>query len=167
MRDEKATEMRTVEFDIDPRGGIIAIVASEYHRDVCGPMTEAAIATLTAAGVPADDIETVRVPGAWELVVGTQIALSRGGVAAVIAIGCVIRGDTTHDEHINRAVSLGLMELQISNDVPIGFGLLTCNDKQQALDRAGGRVGNKGEECAAAVLKMLALAGRGPAAGDG
>lgn len=153
MRDDNGS----IEIEIDPRHGKVAIVASTYHGDVCGPMTEAAIATLVDAGVRSSDIETLQVPGAWELVMGTQAALGRGGIRGVIAIGCVIRGETTHDEHINRAVSLGLMELQISHDVPIGFGLLTCNTKDQALERAGGSVGNKGVECAQALLAMMQL----------
>ena len=76
---------------------------------------------------------------------------------AVIALGCVIKGETTHDEHINRAVSLALMEMGVETGVPIAFGLLTCNTLEQAINRSGGTVGNKGHEAAEAVLELLRL----------
>jgi 6,7-dimethyl-8-ribityllumazine synthase len=87
-----------------------------------------------------------------------QLILKQTSLHAVIAIGCVIKGETTHDEHINRAVSSALMDLSLKFNKPVGFGLLTVNDLSQAEARAGGSVGNKGEETAMAVLAMLQLA---------
>ena len=78
-------------------------------------------------------------------------------VIAVIALGCVIKGETSHDEHINRAVSLSLMQMGVDTTLPIAFGLLTCNTLEQAINRSGGSVGNKGHEAAEAVLELLRL----------
>lgn len=142
--------------------GKIAIVVSSYHADICDSMLAAAIVTLRTAGVTDENIPVVRTPGAWELCSGVNLAMRDPAVIGVIALGCVIRGDTSHDEHINRAVSLGLMEMSLSSELPIGFGLLTCNTVQQAIDRAGGNstganIGNKGHETAQAVLQLLRL----------
>lgn len=99
----------------------------------------------------------LRVPGAWELVYATQQVMSKSNCRGVIALGAVIKGETTHDQHINRAVSMGLMRLSIDNGKPVGFGLLTVNSLEQAIQRSGGTVGNKGEEAANALLDCLKL----------
>jgi len=139
-----------------PRG-VIVVVASRYNAAVCDAMMVASVQTLIDAGVSRDAIEVVRVPGAWELSLQTARELDRPKVIAVIALGVVIKGETTHDEHINRAVSMSLVQLGIDTMKPIGFGLLTCNTPEQATARAGGDVGNKGIEAADAVLEMLRL----------
>ena len=120
-------------------------------------MCEAAVTTLRSAGIDENNIGIVRIPGAWELPTVTAMVLEDKTVVGVVALGCVIKGDTTHDEHINRAVSLGLMELSIDASVPVGFGLLTCNTVEQAIARSGGTVGNKGTETAEAVLELLRI----------
>jgi 6,7-dimethyl-8-ribityllumazine synthase len=99
----------------------------------------------------------IRVPGAWELSTVTQQIINTQKFIAVITLGCVIKGETTHDEHINRAVSLALMEMGVRSGIPIAFGLLTCNTLEQAINRSGGTVGNKGHEAAEAVLELLRL----------
>jgi 6,7-dimethyl-8-ribityllumazine synthase len=96
-----------------------------------------------------------KVPGAWELPLAAKFLIDRPSMVAVITLGAVIRGETTHDQHINRAVSGALMELQMRTGKPVGFGLLTCNNLEQAIHRAGGNVGNKGCEAAGAVLEMV------------
>ena len=96
-------------------------------------------------------------PGAWELPSVVQHAIDQPDVIAAVALGCVIQGETTHDEHINRAVSLSLMDMGVEQRVPIAFGLLTCNTLEQAINRSGGTVGNKGHEAAGAVLELLRL----------
>ena len=109
------------------------------------------------AGVAVGDIDIVWVPGAFELpLVADRLACSRRYVA-VIALGAVIRGETTHDQHINRAVSMALMDSGLRSGVPVLFGLLTCDTLEQALHRSGGNVGNKGTECAQAALEMVNL----------
>ncbi len=141
--------------------GKIAIVASRYNASICDALVQGSIKTLTGAGYAADSIVTIRVPGAWELPVLVNRVLQDDSFIAAIALGCVIRGETTHDEHINRAVSNSLMDLGLRLDRPIGFGLLTCNTIDQALQRSGGNVGNKGNEAADAVLELLRLSEKG------
>lgn len=138
--------------------GKIAIVASRYNPAICNALVEGALETLTEAGFDADRIPVVRVPGAWELPTVVRQVIDAETVIAVIALGCVIKGETTHDEHINRAVSLSLMQMGVDTTLPIAFGLLTCNTLEQAINRSGGSVGNKGHEAAEAVLELLRLA---------
>lgn len=144
--------------------GEIAIVASRYHQTACDSMVRAAVAHLTAAGVDRGSIRIVRVPGAWELPLAIRAVLDRKQTLGTIAIGVVIRGETTHDEHINRAVSLDLMRLGSDYGKPVGLALLTCNTVEQVAARTGGILGNKGEEAASAVVEMIrlthAIAGR-------
>ncbi len=137
--------------------GTIVIVASRYNAGICDSLVRGSIETLTAAGYDSDSILVIRVPGAWELPTVVKRALADPTVIAAIALGCVIKGETTHDEHINRAVSLALMNIGVETSVPIAFGLLTCNTTEQALHRSGGNVGNKGIESAEAVLELLRL----------
>ncbi|TWT95603.1 6,7-dimethyl-8-ribityllumazine synthase [Neorhodopirellula pilleata] len=137
--------------------GRIAIIASRYNESICDSMLAAAIETLTAAGIAQDRLWIIRVPGAWELCLAVEQTFQHPDVLAAITLGCVIRGETTHDEHINRAVSDSLMRQSIASTRPVGFGLLTCNTLEQAIQRSGGTVGNKGHEAAEAVLEMLRL----------
>ena len=135
--------------------GKVVIVASRYNPAICDSLVKAALETLAEAGFAAGQTPVIRVPGAWELPLVTRQALAQSDVVAAIALGCVIRGETTHDEHINRAVSLALMNMGIEKQVPVAFGLLTCNTLEQAINRSGGTVGNKGHEAADAVLELL------------
>lgn len=137
--------------------GDIVIVASRYNASICDSLVKGSLETLAAAGIGNERIRVIRVPGAWELTLVAAQLLPRDDVAAVITLGCVIRGETTHDQHINRAVSDSLMQLSVQCVKPIGFGLLTCNTLEQALQRSGGNVGNKGHEAAEAALEMLRL----------
>ena len=137
--------------------GKVAIVASRYNPAICDSLVEAALTTLHEAGFDAESTPVLRVPGAWELPAVVQHVIEKPNVIAAIALGCVIKGETTHDEHINRAVSLSLMEMGVRSGRPIAFGLLTCNTLEQALNRSGGTVGNKGHEAADAVLELLRL----------
>ncbi len=138
--------------------GRYVIIASRYNAGICDAMVQAAVQTLQEADVDDRSITVFRVPGAWELPTLAKQVIHQGRVVCVIALGCVIKGETTHDEHINRAVSLALMKLGVEAGKPIGFGLLTCNTLEQAINRSGGNVGNKGVEAAEAVLEMLRLA---------
>lgn len=137
--------------------GKIVVVASRYNAAVCDALASAAVETLLNAGVNPDHVEVVRVPGAWELPLAVSQAFTHPDTIAAIALGVVIRGDTSHDEHINRAVSMALMQLGLESKKPVGFGLLTCYAPEQALARAGGSVGNKGIEAAEAIIEMLRL----------
>ena len=162
MKADDTSEPISVEGEIDglsgelPNGHVY-IVASRYHRAACDSMTQAAIETFRAAGFPDDSIQVARVPGAWELPLAVQVALDLPETIGVVAIGVVIRGETTHDEHINRAVSLELMRLGTEFSRPVGLALLTCNNAEQVAARTGGELGNKGTEAAEAVVEMLRL----------
>ncbi|MCK5484103.1 MAG: 6,7-dimethyl-8-ribityllumazine synthase, partial [Gemmatimonadetes bacterium] len=115
---------------------------------------------LEAHDVDPENIDVVHVPGAWELCLGVGLVITRGHYDGVLALGCVIRGETPHFEYISMAATLGLEALARETGVPVGFGLLTTEDGEQAMARAGGAKGNKGEETALAVLEMCDLAAR-------
>jgi len=133
------------------------IIVSEYNSDITFSLRDACVKALLAHNVSAENITVDYAPGAFELPVAAQSLYFGTMCDAVIVLGCVIKGDTDHDIYINQAVSQGIMNLGIELDMPFIFGLLTTNDHQQAADRAGGKHGNKGTECAIAALKMLAL----------
>jgi len=135
----------------------IGIIVSEYNSDITFALRDACVNTLLAHNVSEESITIDYAPGAFELPVAAQSLYFGTQCDAVIVLGCVIKGDTDHDIYINQAVSQGIMNLSIELDMPFIFGLLTTNDHQQAVDRAGGKHGNKGTECAIAALKMLAL----------
>jgi 6,7-dimethyl-8-ribityllumazine synthase len=140
--------------------GTVAIVASRYNAGICDSLVRGAVESLAQAGYHEASTLVVRVPGAWELPTVVRQLIDQPDVIAAIALGCVIKGETTHDEHINRAVSLALMNMGVETSVPIAFGLLTCNTMEQAIHRSGGNVGNKGIEAAEAVLELLRLQGK-------
>ncbi|MEZ6078605.1 MAG: 6,7-dimethyl-8-ribityllumazine synthase [Pirellulaceae bacterium] len=133
----------------------IGIVVSTYNSNITQRLLEGSLKSLQSAGWNGEKVETLKVPGAWELPLAAQRLLDRDEVLGVVVLGAVIRGETTHDQHINRAVSSALMDLMLASGKPVGFGLLTCNTLEQAIHRAGGNVGNKGCETAEAVLAML------------
>jgi 6,7-dimethyl-8-ribityllumazine synthase len=137
--------------------GRFGIVVSRYNEHITGKLLSGAVDTLKLGGVADDAIDVAWVPGAWELpLVAQRMALSEQYVA-VLCLGAVIRGETTHDEYINRQVSLSLGQIALESDLPVLFGVLTCNTVEQAIHRAGGNVGNKGQECADAALEMVRL----------
>jgi 6,7-dimethyl-8-ribityllumazine synthase len=140
-----------------PPNQSIGIIVSTYNSHITEKLCEGAIATLTAGGISEDRIVVVRVPGAWELPFAVQRLIAVRSFAGAIALGAVIKGETSHDQHINRAVSNTLMQLSMDHNKPIAFGLLTVNSLEQAIQRSGGNKGNKGEECATALLECLRL----------
>ena len=148
-----------------PTGTRFAIVVARYNQSITDKLLAGALETLTSHGVEDRDIDVARVPGAWEIPVIAQQFASDGDYGAVICLGAVVRGETTHDQHINRQVSTALGQLALQHDLPVLFGVLTCNTMEQAIHRAGGNVGNKGSEAALAALEMISLkAAMGPTA---
>jgi 6,7-dimethyl-8-ribityllumazine synthase len=140
----------------------MGVVVSRYNEPVTGRMLDGAVATLTAAGLPADRIDVAWVPGSFELPLVADAMAAGGRYAAVLCLGAIIRGETTHDQHIARAVATGIEAIGRSRGLPVLFGVLTCDTLAQALARAGGDAadgyaGNKGAECAAAAIEMLSL----------
>lgn len=142
--------------EVDPKWRF-AILSSTYHSEITGRLAEGAKQRLEQLGVATAQIELLPVPGAWELPLAASWAGRSGRFSGIIALGVVIKGETSHDQHINRFVSLSLGEIGLEHQIPIGFGLLTCDTLSQAVQRAGGKFGNKGEEAADAVLAMLDL----------
>lgn len=139
----------------DGNGWKIGVVVSEWNEEVTGALLDGAFNTLLKHGVNKEDIIVRFVPGSFELVYGSATMIEDTDVDAVIAIGCVIRGDTPHFDYICQGTTQGLAELNRLAEVPVIYGLLTCNTMQQALDRCGGALGNKGDECAITALKMI------------
>jgi 6,7-dimethyl-8-ribityllumazine synthase len=143
--------------DLAGAGLRFGIVVARYNESITGKLLQGALQTLKDHGVADGDIDVAWVPGAWEIpVVADRLVQSRR-YAAVVCLGAVIRGETTHDQHINRQVSLSLGDIALQSGVPVAFGVLTCNSVEQALSRAGGGQGNKGEESALAALEMARL----------
>ncbi len=133
------------------------IVVAEWNREVTEALLEGAVRTLRAAGCPEMNIHIKYVPGTFELPLGAQFFAEYTDVDAVIALGCVVQGDTRHFDFICQGCTQGIMQLQQQWNMPIAFGVLTVNEMQQALDRAGGKHGNKGDEAAAAAIQMVKL----------
>ena len=135
----------------------IAIVVSEYNEKITFALRDGAIETLKKYGVKEKNIFVELTPGAYELPLAAKWMYEKKKADAVICLGCVIKGDTDHDIYINNAVSKALIDLSVQTKAPFLFGVITPNNLQQAKDRAGGKHGNKGVECAVAALRMLAL----------
>lgn len=137
------------------QGMRFGIVVSEWNNNITGALLQGAYDTLTKHGAREEDITVMTVPGSFELVFGASQMVKSGKMDAVIAIGCVVRGDTPHFDYICEGTTQGLASLNERFDVPVIYGLLTCNNMEQAQDRAGGTLGNKGDECAVTAIKMV------------
>lgn len=148
---------REHEGQLTAANGRYAIVVSRYNESITGKLLRGAVETLSSHGVADERIDVFWTPGAFELPTIASRLAHAGGHTAVLCLGAVIRGETTHDQHINRAVSLQLAEIAVRTGVPVLFGLLTCDTLEQAIHRSGGNVGNKGVECAEAALRMADL----------
>lgn len=134
-----------------------AIVVARYNEAITRKLLDGALETLAERGVSDANIDVAWVPGAWELpLLAREMALSQE-YDAILCLGAVIRGETTHDQHINSQVSQSLGQIALDQELPVLFGLLTCNTYEQAEARSGGAVGNKGSECALAALEMASL----------
>lgn len=134
-----------------------AIIVSEWNEDVTFSLRDACIETLKEHGAITDNLHIHYVPGAFELPLGARILMGQKKIDAAICLGCVIKGETDHDIYINNAVASGIMNLSLTSKKPVIFGLLTPNSKEQAIDRAGGKYGNKGVEAALTAIKMVHL----------
>jgi 6,7-dimethyl-8-ribityllumazine synthase len=134
-----------------------AILASQFNTDIVEPLVDGAVDALLRHGAVSDDVDVVWVPGAWELPIAARRLLASERYHALIAVGAVIRGDTPHFDYVAGEASRGLARASEDFDVPIGFGLLTCDNKAQAEARAGGEHGNKGWDAALAAMQMADL----------
>ncbi len=131
------------------------IVVSEWNMNITGALLEGAVNTLKKHGAQEENILVQAVPGSFELTFGAAQMIKSGKVDAVIALGCVVRGDTPHFDYVCAGTTQGIAHLNATTDTPVIYGLITTNDMQQAEDRAGGKLGNKGDECAITAIKML------------
>lgn len=142
----------------DARNFRFGIVVSEWNDDITENLYKGAVEVLTENGVIEDNILRVNVPGSFELVYGAKkLQQSLENLDAVIAIGSVIQGETKHFDYVCQAVSQGIKDLNVQDDTPVIFCVLTDNTKQQAIDRSGGEHGNKGAEAAVAAIKVAQL----------
>jgi 6,7-dimethyl-8-ribityllumazine synthase len=133
------------------------IVVSEWNHEVTGALLEGAHQTLLRHAAKPEHIFILRVPGSFELTLGAQLLAVNRKLDAVICLGCVIQGETPHFTFICQSVTQGITQLNITHNLPFVFGLLTTQNMQQALERAGGRYGNKGDEAAVTAIKMAFL----------
>ena len=130
------------------------IVVSEWNPEITGALLDGCVATLEKHGTLPENIHVKTVPGSFELIYGAHQMVLNGGYDAVIILGSVIRGETPHFDYICQGVTQGIAHINANSEIPVVFGLLTTNDLQQAQDRSGGKLGNKGDECAVVAIKM-------------
>lgn len=135
----------------------IGIVVAEWNTEITGALFDATLKTLLTNQVKKDDIIITTVPGSYELTLASQFLCEDKSIDAVIALGCVIQGETRHFDFICNAVATGITQVSLKYNKPVIFGVLTTNTLQQAQERAGGKHGNKGDEAGVTALKMVAL----------
>ena len=146
--------MRVIEGACEARGRRFAIVASRFNEVVVSRLVDGAAACLRKHGVSDDDLDLVWVPGAFELPLVTKRLAAAGGHDALISLGAVIRGETAHFELVAAEAARGIREASVESGVPVVFGVLATDTLEQALDRAGGKHGNKGWDAAMAAMEM-------------
>ncbi len=142
------------------RGRRVAVVVSRFNEGITQRLEAGAVEALLRAGVADDDLDVIRVPGAWELPAAARAALATERYDALVAVGAVIRGETPHFDYVAGAAAQGLAAVGAEYEVPVGFGVLTCDTVAQAEARAGGTHGNKGADAARAALEMVDLVAR-------
>ena len=139
------------------------IVTAQWNAEITGLLLQGAKETLLQAGVLPENIEELLVPGSFELPWGARQLMKSDKKDAIICLGCIIQGETRHDEYIATAVAHGIMQLSIASGIPVLFGVLTTNTLDQAVERAGGAHGNKGSEAAASALQLAVIRSGGKA----
>ena len=149
--------MPVLEGSADGTGLRVAVVVARWNSFITGKLLEGALSTLRESGLAEDDITTAWVPGAFEVPTAARWAAASGHFDAVICLGAVIRGDTAHFEYVAGGATDGIGRVSQDTGVPVVFGVLTVDTVQQALDRAGGKEGHKGEEAARTAIEMATL----------
>lgn len=134
------------------------VIVSEWNSEITNALCDGAMQALRKHGAKEQNIKTLYVPGSFELVAASRMAIENTDADAIIALGCVIKGDTPHFDYVCQGTTMGIAELNARCDVPVILGVLTTNNLQQAQERAGGALGNKGTECAITAIKMADLA---------
>ncbi len=140
---------------VKPEGKQIALLVAEWNEEITGKLLEGAYSTFIKEGFQEDQLIIRTVPGSFELSLGAQWMAQDPKIDAVVCLGCIIQGETRHFDFIAHAVAQGITDVSLKYNKPVIFGVLTPDTMEQALDRAGGKHGNKGDEAAATALKML------------
>lgn len=138
-------------------GETFAVVVSRFNDLITKRLLEGAIDTIVRHGGSSDSVTVAWVPGSFEIPLAAATLAKSGKYSAVICLGAVIQGSTSHHEYINSQVAAGIMSITRETGIPVTFGVITCESMEQALDRAGGKVGNKGHEAALAAIEMVNL----------
>jgi len=154
---------KTIEGKLDARGIKLGIIVSRFNNFITEKLLEGAVDGLKSHGGTEDDIRVVRVPGAFEIPLVADRMASSGNYDALVCLGAVIRGDTPHFEYVSDAVTRGIGEAIAKYRIPIGFGILTTNNVEQAMERSGAKDANKGYEAALTVVEMISVIRRLPA----
>jgi len=142
---------------IDGKNYKVAIIVSEWHLDVGERLLNGAVETLKKYNVKDENITIIKVPGSVEITPAAKWLAETNKYDAIICLGCVIQGETKHFDYVCQSVTHGITELNLRYNIPFVFGVLTTYNKQQAFERAGGKFGNKGSECAETALIMISL----------
>jgi len=150
------SEYNTTEMP-DAKDFKVGIIVSEWNSEITSALSQGACQTLVKHGVKEENINIAYVPGTFELTLGAQLMAENAAVDAVIVLGCVIQGETRHFDFICQGVTQGVTKLNTKYNMPFIFGVLTTDNQQQALDRAGGKHGNKGDEAAYTAIRMIDL----------
>jgi 6,7-dimethyl-8-ribityllumazine synthase len=156
----RASDMQMSEFEgsiSSASKGRFAVVASRFNDEIVERLVTGAVDAFRRHGVSDDCVDLIRVPGSFEIPLVAQRLAANGGYVAVVCLGAVIKGDTDHYEYVCRAVTDGVLQAGLTTGVPVIFGVLTCQTEEQALERAGGKEGNKGYDVAVAALQMTDL----------
>jgi 6,7-dimethyl-8-ribityllumazine synthase len=148
--------IRTLQGSLDATNLRIGIVVSRFNEFITEQLTKGALETLEKRGCPQENIQIVKVPGAWELAIAAKQLASKQ-CHAIVALGAVIRGDTPHFDYVAGGAADGLRRVSLDTGVPIAFGVLTTDNMEQAMDRAGGKSGNKGAEAAEVAIELANL----------
>lgn len=150
-------KIRRIDGELSARGLRVGIVSARFNDFIVDRLSDAAVTTLTEHGAEAGDITLVHVPGAYELPVTVAKMAASKRYDAIIALGCVIRGATPHFDYVCDEAARGLGEVARQYELPLGFGVLTCDTLEQAIERAGSKAGNKGADAALTAIRMASV----------
>ena len=151
------SQVQIIEGHLSAEGRKFALIAARFNHFIVDHLVAGAIDTLVRHGAKAEDITVYKVPGAWELPLLARRVAKRGGVDGIIALGAVIRGSTPHFDYVAAETTKGLAAVSLQSDLPIAFGVLTTDNIEQAIERAGTKAGNKGADAANSLMEMVDL----------
>lgn len=149
--------MRTIEGQLAIRDARFCVISARFNEAIVDRLTDGAVQTLQRLGVEAGEIHLLRVPGAFELPLAAQRAAKTRQYDAIVALAAVIRGATPHFDYVSGQCAAGLSRVSLDADIPVSFGVLTCDSIEQALERAGTKAGNKGADAAMTAVEMVSL----------